>query len=132
MLARHELELIQADAPGEREYVPIDLNPRPYGSLALASAAGAPLAAIWCDWLLGRGSRTARNRPVRAQPGIRYRWEDGELRHMCQELRNGRRRSALAPLRPRRGVTHAHFQSSDPLPLIARGLYLCKRAAQAS
>jgi predicted ATP-grasp superfamily ATP-dependent carboligase len=122
-----ELELIQS-APSE--FVPIDLNPRPYGSMALASAAGAPLAAIWCDWLLGRGIDVARDQPARAQAGIRYRWEDGELRHISQQLRSGRRRAALAPLRPHRGVTHAHFQRSDPLPLIARGLYLCKRASE--
>jgi predicted ATP-grasp superfamily ATP-dependent carboligase len=127
-----ELELIRTGAPGQSDFVPIDLNPRPYGSMALASAAGAPLAAIWCDWLVQGRTQVAHDQPVHAQPGIRYRWEDGDLRHMWQELRNGRPRSALAPLRPRRGVTHAHFQSSDPLPLIARGLYLCKRGAKGS
>jgi predicted ATP-grasp superfamily ATP-dependent carboligase len=113
-----ELELIQS-APGE--FVPIDLNPRPYGSMTLASAAGAPLAAIWCDWLLGRDPR-----PVHARAGYRYRWEDGDLRHVFWQLRRGRFRSALEPLRPHRGVVHAHFQGSDPLPLLARGLYLGK------
>jgi predicted ATP-grasp superfamily ATP-dependent carboligase len=127
-----ELELISTGAPGQSDFVPIDLNPRPYGSMALASAAGTPLAAIWCDWLLQRGTCVTHDRPARAQPGVYYRWEDGELRHMWQEFRSGGHRSALAPLRPHRGVAHAHFQSSDPLPLIARGLYLCKRAAKAS
>jgi predicted ATP-grasp superfamily ATP-dependent carboligase len=127
-----ELELIRTSAPGPSEFVPIDFNPRPYGSMALATAGGAPLAAIWCDWLLGRCSRSARDRPARARPGCRYRWEDGDLRHAWQQLRAGRRRAALAALRPHRGVTHAHFESSDPLPLLARGLYLCKRAAQAA
>jgi predicted ATP-grasp superfamily ATP-dependent carboligase len=126
-----ELELIHTGAPGQSDFVPIDLNPRPYGSMTLATAAGAPLAAIWCDWLLRGGTQAAPDRPVRARPGVRYRWEDGELRHIWQELRDGRYWSALAPLRPRRGVVHAHFQSSDPLPLIVRGLYLCKRAGEA-
>jgi predicted ATP-grasp superfamily ATP-dependent carboligase len=121
-----ELELIHVPLQGS--FVPIDLNPRPYGSLALATAAGAPLAAIWCDWLLQRDPRTTRAEPVCAQPGFSYRWEDGELRYMWHELRAGRWRAALAPLRPHRGVTHAHFQSSDPLPLLARALYLAKRS----
>jgi predicted ATP-grasp superfamily ATP-dependent carboligase len=122
-----ELELIQS-APGE--FVPIDLNPRPYGSMALASAAGAPLAAIWCDWLLGRATYVADDRPIRARPGVRYRWEDGDLRHALWQLRHGRPRSALGPFRPWRDVAHAHFQGSDPLPLLARGLYMGNRLWQ--
>jgi predicted ATP-grasp superfamily ATP-dependent carboligase len=68
-----EFEIIQS---GRASFVPIDLNPRPYGSTALATGAGVPLAAIWCDWLLGRNPEQAR-----ARPGYRYRWEDGELRY---------------------------------------------------
>ena len=139
-----ELELIHV--PPEGSFVPIDLNPRPYGSLALAAAAGAPLAAIWCDWLLRHGDDAATTttttdgaandavaaqaQPVCARPGFSYRWEDGDLRHMWHELRAGRWRAALAPLRPHRGVTHAHFQRSDPLPLLARALYLGKRSRE--
>lgn len=114
-----ELELIQARSGG---FVPIDFNPRPYGSMAMAASAGVPLAAIWCDWLLGRNPR-----PAHARPGYRYRWEDGDLRHLIWQLRRGRVGSALRPLRPHRSVVHAHFQSSDPMPLLARGLYLGKR-----
>jgi len=113
-----ELELIES-APGV--FVPIDLNPRPYGSMTLAAAAGAPLARIWCDWLLGRDSQ-----PAYARAGYRYRWEDGDLRHAIWQLRRGHLRSALGPLRPHRGVIHAHFKGSDPLPLLARGLYMGK------
>lgn len=120
-----ELELIQS-APGE--FVPIDLNPRPYGSMALASAAGAPLAAIWCDWLLGGGAHVAPHQPIRARPGIRYRWEDGDLRHLTWQLRRGRYRAAVRVLRLRRGVTHAHFEISDPLPLLMHGLHLASKA----
>jgi predicted ATP-grasp superfamily ATP-dependent carboligase len=109
-----ELELIQS-APGE--FVPIDLNPRPYGSMALAAAAGAPLAALWCDWLLG-----GHPEPARARPGCSYRWEDGDLMHLAWQLRRGHYKAAMAPLRPHRNVTHAHFTSADPLPLLARGV----------
>jgi predicted ATP-grasp superfamily ATP-dependent carboligase len=117
-----ELELIKSATGG---FVPIDLNPRPYGSMALANAAGAPLTAIWCDWLLGRDPQ-----PAYARSGYHYRWEDGDLRHMVWQLRRGRSGSAVGPLRPHRSVTHAHFQGSDPLPLLARGLYLGKRLWQ--
>jgi predicted ATP-grasp superfamily ATP-dependent carboligase len=111
-----ELELIQS---GPRHFVPIDFNPRPYGSMALATAAGVPLATIWCDWLLGR-----RPQPARARPGCRYRWEDGDLRHLAWQLRRRHYGAAVASLRPHRDVTHAHFKLTDPLPLLASGLYL--------
>jgi len=124
-----ELELIHAKAT---ELVPIDLNPRPYGSMALANAAGAPLAAIWCDWLLesrlptspGRGGQP---QPVVARAGVRYRWEDGDLRYVVAQLRRERYRSAIGALRPHGRVAHAHFQAADPLPMLARVLYLGKR-----
>jgi len=122
-----ELELIQS-TPGE--FVPIDLNPRPYGSMALASAAGAPLAAIWCDWLLGRNSQSDRDpvRPVQALAGYRYRWEDGDLRQLAWQMRRGNYLAAAVTALPRRHVTHAHFQLADPLPLALRGLHLAEKA----
>jgi predicted ATP-grasp superfamily ATP-dependent carboligase len=115
-----ELELIRS---GPESFVPIDLNPRPYGSMALATAAGASLAAIWCDWLL-----TGACRPGRARPGLRYRWEDGDLRYLMWQVHHGNYRAAAEPLRPHRRVTHAHYQVADPAPLLARGIYLAKKA----
>lgn len=109
-----ELELIRRSRDS---FVPIDLNPRPYGSLALASAAGAPLAVEWCRFLTGeRPSRVA------ARPGYRYRWEEAELRHLWWSLRRGRLRAALAALRPRRRTVHAYFHWRDPAPLAAWAL----------
>jgi predicted ATP-grasp superfamily ATP-dependent carboligase len=122
-----ELELIGTRAREAADFVPIDLNPRPYGSMALATAAGAPLAAVWCDWLL-RGADGVGDRPVRARAGVRYRWEDGDLRHLAWQLRHRDLRAALQPLRPYRAVAHAHFRRGDPLPLGARVAYLSKRA----
>jgi hypothetical protein len=90
--------------------------------MALASAAGAPLATVWCDWLLDR-----RPKPVRARPGCLYRWEIGDARHVAWQLRRGHLAGAVSPLRPYRGVTHANFQSNDPLPLLIAGLHLGKR-----
>lgn len=116
-----ELELLDSGASG---YVPVDLNPRPYGSMALATAAGAPLATIWCDWLLRRSAQ-----PARANPHHYYRWGDGDLRHLAWQLRRGHYRLAMDVLLPHRHVTNAHFELTDPLPLLARGLYLVKRAS---
>jgi predicted ATP-grasp superfamily ATP-dependent carboligase len=111
-----ELELIRS--PGG-EFFSIDLNPRLYGSLALASRAGAPLAAIFCDWLLGRAGP-----PVTARAGVRYRWEDADLRHAVARFRTHRYRDAAAALRPRRDVAHAYFRITDPGPIVARLLLL--------
>jgi predicted ATP-grasp superfamily ATP-dependent carboligase len=115
-----ELELIRT---AHDRFVPIDLNPRPYGSLALAVSAGAPLPAIWCRWLLDRDpDPLGASPPVRAQAGYRYRWEDADLRNVALQLRRGRLAAALQTARPRRRVTHAYFRLGDPLPLLIRGL----------
>ena len=111
-----ELELIEMRRGA---LVAIDFNPRPYGSMALAIAAGANLPALWCDWLLGRPAD-----PARARAGRSYRWEDADLRHLVWQLRRGNWRAALGVARPHRAVVHPHFAASDPLPLLARALWL--------
>jgi predicted ATP-grasp superfamily ATP-dependent carboligase len=114
-----ELELIRSD---DGALSAIDLNPRLYGSLALAARAGAPLAPVFCDWLLGRHSVD-----LTARAGVHYRWEDADLRHALSRLGDHRYRDAAAALRPRRDVAHAHFQLRDPGPLLARALLLGRR-----
>lgn len=109
-----ELEAIE-HRPGE--YAVLDFNPRIYGSLALAVKAGAPLAAVWCDWVL-KGQAGA----LQARPGVHYRWEDAELRNAAHRLRVGHPGQAAAILRPRRDVAHAYFRWYDPLPLAVRAL----------
>jgi hypothetical protein len=94
---------------------PIDLNPRLFGSVGIAQAAGVPLSTLWCRWLLGE-----RPSPVTARPGVTYRWEQGDARHIVWQLRNGDARGALAAARPRPGTTHPYFQASDPLPFVAQ------------
>jgi predicted ATP-grasp superfamily ATP-dependent carboligase len=117
-----ELELLEdGDA-----LAAIDFNPRFYGSMALATAAGAPLAAIWCDLLLGRD--TARRPGVR--PNVHYRWEDADLRHMLRQLRRGRVREGIRVLRPHRHVVHALFRLRDPGPLAARLALSMRRRAR--
>jgi predicted ATP-grasp superfamily ATP-dependent carboligase len=100
----------------------IDLNPRVFASIALDTFAGANLAAVWCDWLLGRDPS-----PVVARPARRYRWEEGELCHVAWQLRHRRLRAAVAAALPRRHVTHSWFRVTDPGPLVARGLDLILR-----
>jgi predicted ATP-grasp superfamily ATP-dependent carboligase len=107
-----ELEMLDL---GAGRYAAIDLNPRLFGWLALPVENGANLPAMLCDWL--RGVEPA---PVEVRAGARYRWEDGDLRHLAWQLRHGHLRAAAAVLRPRAGVTHAHFQMRDPGPLLAR------------
>ena len=114
-----QLQLLEL--PGGRLAV-IDLNPRVFASIALDNYAGANLAAVWCDWLLGRNPF-----PVVAQPDRRYRWEEGELCHVAWQLRHRRLRAAVAAVLPRRRVTHSWFRVSDPGPLVARGLDLALR-----
>lgn len=113
-----ELELIH-DLDGS--FAAIDFNPRAYGSLRLADAAGVPLAALWCRSVLGEHPASAE-----ARVGVRYRYDDADLRHVFLQLREGHPAAAIAVARPRRRVTHAFFAADDPLPIMARGLQLAQ------
>jgi thioredoxin reductase/predicted ATP-grasp superfamily ATP-dependent carboligase len=118
-----ELELLERP---EGDLLPIDFNPRVYGSLALAGAAGVPLATIWADWLRGIPSLGRV-----ASAGFRYRWEDADLQAAVWHLSRGSFREAIAIARPRRRTVHAHLWLSDPLPAAARtGLMVRRRVAQ--
>jgi len=120
-----ELELLEL---GENRFGAIDLNPRPFGWMALAIGAGANLPALWCDHVLERRSVS----PARARAGVHYRWEDGDIRNALAQLRRGRLSNAAAQLRPHRRVVHAHFRIDDPAPLIARMLSIAQKAGQKS
>jgi hypothetical protein len=105
-----ELELIESDEGG---FAAIDFNPRLYGSVALAVRAGAPIPAVWCDWLLeGEAAECA------ARAGVYYRWEEAETRNMLQRLRAGRLGEALSVIRPRRPLARAYLRWSDPGPAL--------------
>ena len=114
-------QLQMLELPGGQLSV-IDLNPRVFASIALDNYAGANLAAVWCDWLLGRNPL-----PVVAQPARRYRWEEGDFCHFACQLRHRRLRAAVAAVLPHRRVTHSWFRVTDPGPLVARGLNLVFR-----
>ena len=111
-----ELEYLET-ADGRRHA--IDLNPRVFGWLSLANAAGANLAALWCGSLLGHRSSAAVGRA-----GVRYRWEEADVAHLAWQLRRGHLRAAAAVACPHRAVVHAQFRLRDPGPLVARAVGL--------
>jgi predicted ATP-grasp superfamily ATP-dependent carboligase len=91
----------------------IDLNPRMYGSLALAIAAGLNLPAMWADLLLGRSPAVGDYRA-----GVRFRSEERELAALASAIGRGQWGLAGAILRPHRATTHAVASLRDPLPLV--------------
>lgn len=95
------------------EHYLIDLNPRIYGSIALAIGAGLNLPGLWTDLLIGR-QPDLRGYHV----GTRFRHEDKDMRALARMLLEGKTRSALQGLVPRRGTHHAVFSLRDPLPLL--------------
>jgi predicted ATP-grasp superfamily ATP-dependent carboligase len=91
----------------------IDLNPRIYGSLALATAAGVNLPAIWVALLTGS--------PVPARTyrvGVRYRSEELDSRALLHLVMTGRSAEAWRGLIPRRHTVHAVGALADPFPLL--------------
>jgi predicted ATP-grasp superfamily ATP-dependent carboligase len=100
----------------------IDLNPRLHGWLALAVRAGANLPHIWCQWLLGSPPSF-----VRGRPGVYYRWEDGELLNGVRYASRGRLRDAARCVRPYRNTAYAATTLRDPLPLVARLVWVARR-----
>lgn len=82
----------------------IDLNPRIYGSTALAIKAGHNLPAIWADLLLGGDPQPG---PYRV--GVRYRVEEDDIRAIVK-LRDWR------GLIPRGDTVYGVFDPRDPMP----------------
>ncbi len=103
----------------------IDVNPRVYGSLPLAVAAGANLPAIACDAVRGRVPDSV----VRGRPGVRYRWLEGDVRSVLHGLRNGDLSpwTAVRALLPHRGTAHSVESFRDPGPLLVRLVDVVRR-----
>ena len=104
---------------------PIDVNPRIYGSPALAIKAGVNLPAIVCEIASGEEPRAL----VRAREGIYYRWLEGDVRQAWARLR--RREigpgTALAQLWPRLETAHGIESLRDPAPLLERVRYAWRK-----
>lgn len=100
----------------------LDLNPRPYGSLPLATRAGVNLPSLYCDLIRGTEAPSA---PLRATPGCMYRWIEGEVRHTVDALASHEMslRQAAVAWRPRRKVSHGPDSITDPGPTLARLRY---------
>lgn len=103
---------IQFIRSGARNHL-IDLNPRIYGSIALAIGAGLNLPSIWADLLLGRAPRV-----VDYRVGTRYRVEEDDVRAVLVDTVRRRRPAALLGLLPRRHTVHGIFSLRDPAPVL--------------
>jgi predicted ATP-grasp superfamily ATP-dependent carboligase len=105
----------------------IDVNPRVYGSLPLAVAAGANLPAIACQALTGRHPAGL----VRGRPGVRYRWLEGDVRRVLHDARTGALtlRAAGRALAPRRRTAHSVESLRDPGPGLVRLADIARRLA---
>jgi predicted ATP-grasp superfamily ATP-dependent carboligase len=103
----------------------IDVNPRVYGSMALAVAAGHNLPAIWAATLLGRAPQV----PV-YEVGVCLRVEERYVRARLAQLRGGRVR--VRPVVPEaRHIRNAVASWNDPGPLLtvaSRALATVRRA----
>jgi predicted ATP-grasp superfamily ATP-dependent carboligase len=91
----------------------IDLNPRLYHSLALATRAGLNLPAMWVALLLGRRPASTAYRT-----GVRFRSEE-DVRALLAVARGGRPVRALRGLVPRPRTAHAVVSVADPVPTLA-------------
>jgi predicted ATP-grasp superfamily ATP-dependent carboligase len=102
----------------------LDVNPRLHAATPLALASGVNLPAAYCDLLQGRTVREAR-----ARPGLRYRWEEGDLRSLIRQSRQGDLSLSefWEGMRPRRQTVHSVVSISDPRPTWERGRYLVRR-----
>jgi predicted ATP-grasp superfamily ATP-dependent carboligase len=89
----------------------IDVNPRVYGSLALATAAGVNLPAIWAA--LATGSQVE---PATYQVGVRYRSEELDGRALLHLALHGRPLAAWKGVLPHRHTAHSVLVLSDPAP----------------
>jgi len=104
----------------------LDLNPRVYGSMPLAVAAGANLPGIYSDLLRGSDEPAP---PIRARPGVRFRWIEGDVRHLAWAVRRREMTmgQAVEALRPRRRTAHSTESLGDPLPMLVRLRYAASR-----
>lgn len=95
----------------------LDVNPRVFGSLPLAVAAGANLPVVAAN-----AARGCVGQLVRARAGVRYRWLEGDLRGIGQGFlrRELSVREVVHQLRPRRGTAHSIESVRDPGPALAR------------
>jgi predicted ATP-grasp superfamily ATP-dependent carboligase len=106
---------------GNEEFL-IDFNPRFYGTLALALAAGVNLPALWVDLLRGVEFGGA----PRYRVGVRFRAQWKDVRALATTARAGAWGDATAGLMPHGNTCHPVFNWSDPLPAIAGPIQIAR------
>lgn len=123
MMADHE-GVFQAQFLGSSL---IDINPRVYGSLPLAVKAGLNLPTIYVNALRGVDQQIPTPRL-----GVRYRWLEGDLRHVVAGLRSGRLTPAKAAraLAPHRGTAHSTESLLDAGPMLSRARAVARDAGR--
>lgn len=121
LLAGHD-GIFQAQLAGN--YL-LDLNPRVYGSMPLAIAAGANLPAILCDLIRGENPHL-----VRAREGVYYRWIEGDVRHALNAFKTKKvgALAALKMLSPHKGTAHSTESLADPRPMLRRLGHAARRS----
>lgn len=103
----------------------IDFNGRFYGSMALAVASGANVAAIWAALATSRP-----HPPASAVSGQRYQVLQADLRRAWAERRGGLLRDVLDCVRVAPAATHSVWDSRDPGPACRLSLVLLARAGK--
>lgn len=100
----------------------IDVNPRIYGSCALATAAGADVTGAWAAVCMEREVPY-----MEARSGVRYQWLEGDLRRASSSGEK-RGRDILRTLAAAVGSHHSMWSFSDPVPTLAFAATLARRA----
>lgn len=108
-----------------RPPVLIDVNPRIYGSIALAIAAGADLPSMLVK--VAAGTTVKPNPPART--GVRYQWLEGDLRRAFGESHH-RPREVVRCLAWAPTATHSVASLNDPLPGMRFSLELIRRGVR--
>jgi predicted ATP-grasp superfamily ATP-dependent carboligase len=115
-----EVQFIRAD--GNEPHL-IDFNPRFYGSLELAVAAGANLPHLWAQIATGRPAPPLE--PVRE--GARFQWLWGDMRYAGSLGGLRAVREGFDTLRYGIGAAHGVGRLSDPAPLLAAAALKLRR-----
>jgi predicted ATP-grasp superfamily ATP-dependent carboligase len=103
----------------------IDLNPRFYGSFALAQASGPDFAGLWAK--LATGGEVKRGAVGAA--GLRYHWLIGDLRRAVSDREGGLVRDLTHSLVWAPGAVHGVWSATDPRPALQSvGTALTRRA----
>jgi predicted ATP-grasp superfamily ATP-dependent carboligase len=121
----HGLVQLQFIVPPSGEPQLIDFNPRYYGSLALAIAAGTDLPALWAE--LAADRETAQ---TVARPHLRYHWLGGDLRRAARERRGYLVGDLTSCLAFSIGAVHPAWSWHDPLPALLSGWLVVARRSR--